>query len=153
MTLKVVPSRESATLDKAIDSMTRLNPVLLDGPAARLLQQQFNEVTELRNRIREREDAEAHSTSLLMIAAGPVAVLIGIGAAVSGACDLVTSRTFGSVLDVGALVAGPLIAALFAYLSLESWPEVRRYRASRRARRHRRSPRSSHLRHEPPRNQ
>jgi hypothetical protein len=59
-------------------------------PAARLLREQLQEVTELRNRVAEQESADVHSVNVAAIAAGSVLVLASIGAAVRGVYDLAT---------------------------------------------------------------
>ena len=56
------PSRESRTLGEVIDSMTRrLDSVPPDDPAARLLREQLDELTQMRDRVTRQDYLGAHS--------------------------------------------------------------------------------------------
>ena len=85
------PSRESRTLGEVIDSMTqRLDSLPPDDPAARLLREQLEESTQMRDRITRQDHLGAYSAKVGLGSFAALATLLGVGAVVGGAYQLAT---------------------------------------------------------------
>jgi hypothetical protein len=126
---------DSRTLGKVIDSMKRrLGTVPPDDPAARLLRECLDDITEQRDHIAERENADRCKTNMAALAADCVLLVIGIVFAGAGVYMLATP---GHSVSAGAWVlgCGLVLALISIVLGLVRMPEILEYRANRAVRR------------------
>jgi len=125
------PSRESRTLGEVIDSMTqRLDSLPPDDPAARLLREQLEESTQMRDRITRQDHLGAYSAKVGLGSFAALATLLGVGAVIGGAYQLATPG-HSVAAAVLVLVIGLVWTAICASLSVVCLHDVRAYRAER----------------------
>ena len=125
------PSRESRTLGEVIDSMTRrLDSVPPDDPAARLLREQLEELTQMRDRVTRQDYLGTHSAKAGLGFFAALASLLGLGGVIAGAYQLATPGHSAGV-GVTVLVIGLVWTAICVWLSVACLHDVRVHQAER----------------------